>query len=298
MNSNPDPKNNKIVLSSLGQRKENDLKVDLDDLSLDSQFSSLNSSSNLLRLANIIYNELQKHEEIAHSVIDDACYERTEATIACMIHQYGVPEELTGRVFLMNPNFGNLLSQKKPISEELNVWFEKAEKDGKLHPGAVCFSQGLTFQVDNFGALRCSDIPSIYFDRNPVAYWGIGHVAPTIGDYVIEPAMGKGPLSIDDWTAELHLPGVIPLRSTARGIPNISLDRLEEDAHPLLTNKDLSKVQKLKNKLIDSIFAEQIISGGMHPRIKWSQLFPGPLTFRGETFRKISDAEKDKCCFC
>lgn len=263
-----------------------------------------------------LYQELEAHTGVAVAVVDDACYERTEAMVAIMADEFGVAEERLGRAIVVNREKGKFLFHEKPLARgdsPLKKWFDEARAAGALVKGNTFESEGLQFVVDDFGALRCSAIPQIYFDDNPTAFWGIGHAAPMVDDFVIDPAVGKGLLSFREWQEALNLDGLIALRGSARGIPELDPTALDEKAFKLAaqTARELSLPHSAdgrealsdaasewsredRRRFFNHLFQAQIEDGAVLPYSLWSPLFPGPLTFRGEVYGEPDRAIKQE----
>ena len=246
------------------------------------------------------------HPALPCKVIDDGCHERAEVVLKLGL-EYGLDPGLLRRAFVFNSEYGRFLKMQKPLAENgiLQRWFKEQRDNNRLHPGSI-FRAGVSeFKVDDYGALRASSMSSIYLDDNPIATWGVGHVAVMVGDYIVDTGIER-PLPFNDWQAMMQLPGLIPMLGELRKLPEIHIAALDADAvNKVFTVfehlqirvdcEDNLEVQKNainqcllslreheRGVFYNVLFAQQIEKGGLYQRDHWSDIYPGPLSSRGE----------------
>lgn len=264
-----------------------------------------------------LYHQLDSCQDAALSIIDDACYERTEAMLAIMISDFHVSESRLGRAFIMNSVPGAYLSQTKPLARgenPLSKWFHNKRARGELFQGAKFTYDGQTFRVNEFDALVCESMPQIYFDERAEAYWGIGHAAPVVDGLVLYPTLGKGPLLLSEWSQCFDCNGLIPLLGDVDRQPHLATTFLSEDAKHYIIDVFSNHFERLgvgnsaelmellhclpklpyslQHDLYNTLFENQIRLGAIVPHEYWSPLFPGPLTFRGQVYGNPSATRK------
>jgi hypothetical protein len=267
----------------------------------------------------IFVEYLRNTPEFGARVIDDACYERCEAYVSCLIESGLVEETLIGRFFVLNPWQDRLLSAEKPLASdlgELQEWFAGARARGQLMPGSFFELEDLCYKVDNYGALRCTLNPGIYLDDNPNAFWGIAHVAPTIGSIVLDPSHPEGAVPLDSWMESLGASGLLPFYSSSRGHARLVPELLDQEALQLMqealnakghtttssatiTARELRETldgmqQEERFALFDSILDAKITEGGLLPMRRWSRIYPGVLTMRGEVYGQFDPLAREK----
>lgn len=243
--------------------------------------------------------------------------DEAEAVIALGILN-NIDPGLLSRVFLINGSNDNFIRAKKPlaISGELKEWFETQAKLGKLISGSEFKVDNETYLVDDFGALRSTNLPTVYLDAEPAAYWGVGHVAPMVGDFIIDPAVANEPIHYWDWKEEIETENVLPIRAQVNSLPDIDFNLLDIEEvknvmkvidqnfalgnynnHELI-NLASTKYQQLSDSqkvhIFFELFKEQIENNSLLPKNMWSELSITPLTTRGERFGEVSQINRNQ----
>lgn len=254
-----------------------------------------------------------EHPKVTFNVIDDGCHERAEAIIAIGVLN-NIDINLLSRVFLINGSTESFIQADKPLAKDscLQNWFKTQQDNGRLKTGSTFEVQEKTFFVDDYGALRAKDLPTIYLDSSPKAFWGVAHVAPMIGNFVIDPAVSKDPIFYRDWKEEIQTENVLPVRASINSLPDIDFDLLspneakrvlsvidptitkysnmrEEDFILRCCSSYHTLLESEKSSVFYNLFKTQIDSNSLLPKDLWSELSITPLTTRGEKFGEVTD---------
>ncbi len=257
----------------------------------------------------------QAHTQLPCKVIDDGCHERAEVVLKLAISA-GIDPLLLRRAFVFNTDVGGFLSMQKPLIEPIKEWFKIEREAGRLHTGARYVSNLSVFVVDEYGALRAEAMPTIYLDDTKDATWGVGHVAVMVGNYVVDTAFHH-PITFAEWQSAMNLQGMIPLVGNIRSLPELHIeeldelginkisralgsvfeDRTSETQEQKLTKVDLANLYQLlddhqKTAFFDSLFEEQIKAKGLYSREHWTEVYPGPLTSRGENYDEFCPSKR------
>jgi|GEM_PF-5038943 len=256
-----------------------------------------------------VFDLAMGEKKLPSKVIDDGCHERTEAIINMALIN-NINANLLDRVFVINTLVGNTLSMEKPLSRngELHKWFDKEMSKNQLQHGAVYSIGNSIFDVDNYLALRARAMSGIYLDSNPIAHWGVGHVAVLVGNFIIDTG-ADDVLTFEDWQSKLNIAGLITLKAKNGKVPELFVDKLDQEALKLVIQsinnafgQNLSNKQEIstfylqlseegKVRFFDELFSDQIESKGIYSRNYWNELYLGALTSRGEDLDNFS-AEK------
>lgn len=280
------------------------------------------STDPLRQVAESIYKRLSSDSRIPWNVIEDGCFERTEAAVGIMISEYGIPENLVGKVHNMipdKPGEGEMLLADNPIRQEkLDALKQFLASTTGLTPASHFTYRGQEFGIGKLGdkTLLKTEFPSrsgttsapVFFWDNQEVTWSVGHVAPTIGNYVIEP--GVGVMTIEEWKNSYGQNGTMILRQEAKGIPQLKPEHMDEQGlqhvkevlqqqgYAISDNASREEsieqihqaLAEMKNspgkegRFYDTLFKEQIERGGVRPHSEWNSLWVGKAITRGESF--------------